>query len=150
MSVVLPEASVLALDVGSKRIGVARAKLGTHFSVPCAVLNHNDKVFADITHLVNKESAVAIVVGLPRNLSGDDTPQTISIREFISQLKSVAGVPIYQQDEAGTSKKAEAELRQHKRPPKGPAGSVDALAATYILEDFLTKEQNRELLNQVE
>lgn len=142
------EACVLALDVGSKRIGVARAMLGTYFPAPCTVLIHDDKVFTEIAQLVVDESAVAIVVGLPRNLSGDDTPQTTTTREFIAQLTPAVSVPIYQQDEAGTSKKAEAELRQHKRQPRGPAGSVDALAATYILEDFLAKESNRELLDQ--
>lgn len=140
---------MLALDVGSKRIGVARAKLGTYFSAPCSVLSYNDTVFTDIAQLINEESAVAIVVGLPRNLSGDDTQQTATIRAFTEQLTSTVDVPVYQQDEAGTSIKAKTELSQHKRPPKGPAGSVDALAATYILEDFLAKEHNRELLNQI-
>jgi putative holliday junction resolvase len=137
--------TVIGLDIGDARIGVARAALGSFFPAPCDVILNDDRVYDRLKECISANKAVALVVGLPRNLSGDDTAQTKQVRSFASMLEQHLTVPIYFQDEAGTTKRAEQELNSHKRPPKGPAGSVDALAAAYILEDFLQQEANREL-----
>lgn len=137
--------TIIGLDVGDVRIGVARATIGSFFPVPCDVVTNDARVYDRLSAIFDSESAAAVVVGLPRNLNSEDTQQTTHIRDFAKQLQGSTTLPVYFQDEAGTTKKAKEELRRHKKPQKGPAGSVDALAATYILEDFLEQEAHREL-----
>jgi len=137
--------TVLALDVGSKRIGIAMATLIAKLASPYGVIENNQQVFTNINQLVNSHSVTAIVVGLPRSLEGQETDQTRQVKQFVNNLKTKVNVPIYMQDEALTSKKAEAELSNRKALYNKEA--IDALAATYILGDFL--EEHTELMSEV-
>ena len=67
--------SILALDVGERRIGVALANTIARFAGPYVTLANTETIIADIQGIINKESVELVVVGLPRNLSGDDTGQ---------------------------------------------------------------------------
>lgn len=127
--------STIALDVGEARIGLAIARSGTRFPVPLTTLK-NDSAFTDkLQEIIARESVGQLVVGLPRGLDGQATGQTGYVRDFAATLGLTIKVPFAFQDEALTSKKAEAELRNRK---KGyTKEDVDALSATYILEDYL-------------
>lgn len=127
--------SVLALDVGERRIGVAIASRIAKLPRPLTTLQNSPSVWEDIRTIVKNEQADIIVVGLPRGLSGNDTKQTLEVRDFASKLADETGIPVELQDEALTSHQAEAELVSRKR--GFDKGMVDALAATYILEDYL-------------
>lgn len=127
--------SVLALDVGEKRIGVARASFPALLPRPLKTLTHTKQIFHDIVQLVTEERAVALVVGLPRGLDGQETAQTRSVELFGHELEQHLNIPLYWQDEAVTSRQAEEELTRRGKP--FVKGDIDALAATYILEDFL-------------
>lgn len=131
--------TIVALDVGAVRIGVAKAFIDTRLPQPHATLNVSKNVYAAVARLCTDVSAQAIVVGLPRTLDGDESQQTRVVRDFAAALEKVTPLPIYFQDEAGTSKQAKQELQAYKdRAKKLPDYiSVDSLAATYILEDFL-------------
>ena len=138
------QATVIGLDYGSKRIGVARANVEFAIVQPYAVLANDVDLFHEITTLINEEHVKRIVVGLPRNLSGEDTKQTSEVRLFIRELRAYVSIPVDVQDEAGTSKKARSELQDRKLSARklrqaSAATSVDALAATYILEDFIAR-----------
>ena len=124
--------SILALDVGEKRIGVAIAGAEARLARPLKTLPHDAHVFTALKQLIADEAVTTVVVGLPRNLSGEDTNQTAYVRQFTEKLHHDM---IRFQDEALTSKKAEMEL-QHRGKPY-VKGDIDALAATYILEDYL-------------
>ncbi len=125
----------LALDVGERRIGVAKSQPGMRLVTPLVTLENNQTVFQEVAALSLKEQATAVVVGLPRNLTGDDTPQTALVRQFVDELKATLSVPVHFQDEALTSRKAVAELEGRAKPYRKE--EVDALAACYILEDFM-------------
>jgi len=127
--------TLLAFDVGDKRIGVAIANSIARMASPLITIQNDQDVFATISNIISSEGADIIVVGLPRNLSGDDTAQTRSAREFAAKLAKHTKMKVYMQDEALTSHKAEAELRSSGK--KYDKGHIDALAATYILEDYL-------------
>jgi len=128
-------ASVLALDVGDKRIGVAVANIEVRFARPLITLI-NDETFDDkLTALISEHDVQTIVVGLPRGLDGQETEQTHKAETFMESLRSKIDLPIHAQDEAATSVKAEAELQARGKPYEKSA--IDALAATYILEDYL-------------
>ncbi len=73
--------------------------------------------------------------GFPRGMQGQHTQQTDAIEAFVQELRQHIVLPIYMQDEALTSKHAKIELTAKGKP--FDKGAIDALAATYILEDFL-------------
>lgn len=142
--------TIIALDMGDKRIGVARAYYGSLFPSPCTVIEHNDSVVASLLRLFKEQEAVAVVVGLPRNLSGDDTAQTRSVRAFVARMQQESELPFFLQDEAGTSKKAAEEIAQQPRKKASIDSSKDALAATYILEDFIQQGRHHDLLDKAD
>lgn len=128
--------SIIALDVGTRRIGIAAANAVARLAHPLKTLTVGDTVMQDISDVLAEQQAAILVVGLPRNLSGNSTEQTRIIETFITELKQHTALPIFAQDEAATSVKAEQELQA--RGSKYEKGDIDALSAVYILEDFLT------------
>lgn len=127
--------SILALDIGEVRIGIAIARSDTRFPVPLATLA-NDMAFPDeLQKIITQQSVTQLVIGLPRGIEGQATKQTGYVRDFAASLGQTVKLPVAFQDEALTSHKAEEELRARK---KGyTKEDVDALSATYILEDYL-------------
>jgi putative holliday junction resolvase len=129
----------MALDVGAKRIGVAIASSQARLARPMVTLENNQHTLEDIDKLIAAETVGEIVVGLPRNLDGEATGQTAETLEFSDQLRARFDIPVNFQDEALTSRKAEAELEQRGKPYNKE--DIDALAATYILEDYLRSKE---------
>ncbi len=127
--------SVVALDVGEKRIGVAQANIPALLAHPLTTLTNSDQILHDLVALLQEQRVVALVVGLPRGLNGQETAQTRAIEAFGLKLEEHVHIPLYWQDEAVTSRQAEEELKGRGKPYE--KGDIDALAATYILEDFL-------------
>jgi putative Holliday junction resolvase len=134
--------SILALDVGDRRVGVAVTSLIARLPRPLITLERGDNFIEKLRVIINDESIDRLIVGLPRGLNGQTTAQTEAVETFVNDLKQQFDLPIYFQDEAVTSKKAEAEL-EARRKPYVP-GDIDALAATYILEDYLADNQGKE------
>lgn len=127
--------TIISLDVGNKRIGVAVASLGARLPSPYGVIQNDHQALKSICDLAITQGAAAIIIGLPRNLNGQDTDQTKIVRDFADKLSNVCQLPLHFQDEALTSKKAEKELQD--RGVRYTKEAIDALAATYILTDFL-------------
>lgn len=132
----MQQKSIMALDVGEKRIGVALANSEVKMPNPLVTLANDTDFFKKLSKLIAQNNVTDLVVGLPRNLSGDDTAQTAYTRNFVDRLQEELNLPIHTIDEAGTSKQAEEELAERKKPYD--KGEVDSLAACYILEDFLS------------
>lgn len=132
----------LALDVGTKRIGVAIANLDVRFPRPLLTLENPKTFFMDITSLCQIHDVAWLVIGLPRGLSSQDTDQTKSVRAFVVDLQKYTKLSLYWIDEALTSNKAKSELRSRGKPYI--KSDIDSLAATYMLEDFLNDPQNRQ------
>ena len=135
-----PNGRIVALDVGSKRVGVASANVVARLATPLTTIEVSDSVMEDIAALLAQQTAVALVLGLPRGLEGQDTAQTASVRQFADNLKKFITVKIFWQDEALTSRLSRLELSTKKG--QHSKGAVDALAATYILEDFLANHDS--------
>jgi putative Holliday junction resolvase len=129
--------SWLGLDIGTRRIGVAIAREGIRIPSPLTTLENNDDVVAQLQKIVQEQSVQKLVVGLPRGMDGQETEQTKLTEAFAHELQARLGVPVVLQDEALTSQKAENELAARKKPYA--KGDVDALAATYILEDYINE-----------
>ncbi len=133
-------AVLLGLDVGSARIGVATVRTDIRFPQPLTTLQYSSEVFADIAGLVKEYQAAAVVVGWPRVMQGQETAQTAFVDDFAAELRQYIDIPVHLQDEALTSQKAEQELRSRNKPYG--KGDIDALAATYILDDYVQSMEN--------
>ena len=127
--------TLMALDVGGQRIGVALASVQARLASPLTTLMVSESTLADVQALVDLHEVRVLVVGLPRGLDGQHTAQTVAVEEFKSNIEHLLAIPVYWQDEAVTSKQAEAELEARGKPYK--KADIDALSATYILEDFI-------------
>lgn len=128
--------SVLALDVGEKRIGVALTSLEARLPRALVTLSNDENFISKLTEIVNNEAVDTIVIGLPRGLNGQHTGQTETVEDFAKNLSQHLALPMIFQDEAVTSKRAEAELEGRGKPYQ--KSDIDALAAVYILEDWLS------------
>jgi putative transcription antitermination factor YqgF len=135
------DGEILAFDLGSKRIGVAR--VNTNAKLPEAlepIVIENDGLSA-VIDVIKEVEPVAVVFGLPRGLDGQETTQTESVRNFVKKLKENNGLsqPVFFIDEAGTSKLADQILLDR-------SGSRDSIAATIMLDDFLDYDNKQDLL----
>ena len=128
-------ASYVGLDIGEKRIGVAICDVSAPFPAPLMTLEANPDLAGEFAQVIKKHAVQAVVVGLPRNQSGERTAQTDRVEKIVQLLQIPETVPVYFQDESLTSVKAEDELNRRKKPFS--KGDIDALAATYILNDFV-------------
>ena len=124
---------ILGLDVGKKYIGIARASDVAALAEPLTTMKSEESP-KQLAELIAENGVDTIVVGLPRNLQGDETAQTNWVRKWVDDVKKNIDVNFYWQDEALTSKLA--ELHQLKSKYKNPIDE-HAMAAAIILQDFL-------------
>lgn len=124
----------MCLDVGEKRIGVAVADTSVRIAVPYETIEVDGDEIAAIANIVVTENADTLVVGYPRNQSGEATAQTRYVEVFTDRLKDIASNIVFQ-DESLTSVIAEQQLVAHKR--SYSKGDIDARAAAIILQDYL-------------
>ncbi len=117
----------LGVDVGGSKVGIARGSALAKIAQPLKTVSAKEAL-DELLVLVSESNANGIVVGLPRGLDGQETPQTREVRRWVQQAKAMIGLPFFWQDEALTSKKAERlKLKADEH----------SLAASIILQDFL-------------
>lgn len=129
-------ANIVALDVGTKRIGVAVADSAVPIAMPLETVEVDGTEIDAIKRIVEDRHAEKVVVGYPRNQSGDATDQT-AISEAVGRKVATFAEVVYQ-DESLTSIMAEDRLKAAGK--SYTKGDIDAAAATIILQDYL--EQN--------
>ena len=127
--------SIMALDIGDARIGVAVASGMARIPHPAGALPNDETLMGRLQQLCADEHVAKLVFGLPRGMDGQETQQTARARELGITIAQQLNLPFHWQDEAVTSVQAEAELKRRGGPYD--KGDIDALAAVYILEDFL-------------
>ena len=130
----------LALDVGTRRIGIAVSdELGlTAQPVLTLVRRRNPREdLRSIARLARRYSVAAIVVGNPLHLSGEASPRSAKTQAFAAELGTLTGLPIHLWDERLTTREAHQILYEagHARQDHRPL--VDQVAATLILQSFL-------------
>ena len=127
---------LIGLDVGTRRIGVAKADTSVRIAVPDGVILVTGQEFIEIAKLAKRYNTTWFVVGLPRNSRGEETQQSTYVRDFARKLKqTIPAAKIRFQDESLTSVEAENRLARRKRGYQ--KGDVDAEAAAIILQDFI-------------
>ena len=126
--------TLIALDVGEKRIGVAVADTAVRIAVPFSTVEVDGDELKAIAEIVVKEKAEIIVIGYPRNQAGEATTQTDYVEKFAENLTDL-GLKLVFQDESLTSVLAEQRLKSYNKPFS--KADIDAQAATIILQDYL-------------
>ena len=126
--------SIVCLDVGEKRIGLSIGNSSVRIAVPFETIEVDGNEIKAIADIINRENADILVIGYPRNQSGDATAQTKFVEEFADKLSGIAPKIVFQ-DESLTSVIAEQRLISYKRPYS--KGDIDAQAAAIILQDYL-------------
>jgi putative holliday junction resolvase len=131
---------IISLDFGEKYIGVAYADTDSVLiAQPMEILsNKNDgKEIDAVSELCKKKKAELIVLGYPRNLSGNPTQQTRDVEAFGDKLEDTLNIPLKYQDETLSSVLVKDQLSEDK---KGNKKRIDDQAAALILQDYLEQE----------
>ena len=131
---------ILALDIGEKRIGVARAQSQARLTEALAVIEVDGRSeYEKLTQLLNQYQPAVLVVGLPLNLAGQPTLQTKFVQDWVSAfLEKVAfqGRLVYQDETLSTQVVLDAAEKTKAK------CQLDSQAARVILEDYLQGEEN--------
>lgn len=130
---------VMGIDYGDARTGVALSDLlcsivGSTTVVPS---RNRDKAIADIVRIAKEQEVGQIVVGLPRNMDGSEGPRAQLCREFAELLRDATGLEVIMWDERRTTVEAHNILSQHNYHGQKRKNTVDAVAASLILEGYL-------------
>ena len=131
---------VLGIDLGSKRIGIAVSDRSGTIASPLVVLARTKSSALDhqaIARLVTDEEAVAVVVGLPINMSGQESPASRSARAEAKLLIKVLNVPVYLHDERRTTVEADRIMMERNMNAKERRLVVDKVAAAVLLQSWL-------------
>lgn len=129
---------IIGLDVGTVRIGVARADTKTKIAIPDGFINVNGQEIPEIIRIINLHNTSVLVIGMPRSNNGSQTAQSELVRNFAYKIAAtIPNIKIYFQDETLTSVEAEARLKARKR--NYQKGEIDAEAAAIILQDFIER-----------
>ncbi len=125
---------VIGLDVGESKTGIARASSVAKIAEPSMTVP-TDQVVSTLKKMNEDQEIEAVVVGLPRNLNGDETKQTQWVRSWAKELKDqMPKLNLYWQDEALTTKQASTVI--------GKNITDDSAAASIILQDYLQTNQS--------
>ncbi|MEH3039017.1 MAG: Holliday junction resolvase RuvX [Sphingomonas paucimobilis] len=126
---------LIGLDVGTKTIGTALCDAGWSFASPALLVNRTkftaDK--AQLATLIRQQSVRGIVIGLPLNMDGSDSPRTQSVRAFARNLDDLT-LPIFLWDERWSTVAVERQMIAEDLSRAKRAERVDKLAAAYILQ----------------
>lgn len=125
--------NLLALDVGTSRVGIARASMDARLPEPLDDIKNDDNFFNNIKNVIAEHKIDTLIVGLPRNMSGQETKQSEYVREFYANSLKKLNLPIIYQDETLSTVKAQEWIKRNNYNKT----SLDSVAAVIILEDYL-------------
>jgi putative Holliday junction resolvase len=130
---------LIGLDVGEARIGVAVSDpTGTLASARTVLARRPEgAALQALQRLVEEEEAAAIIVGLPRSLSGELHGQAALVQDFAERLRQEIAVPVHFWDERLSTVAAEREMRASGAKRDKRRAMLDAVAAAIILQGYL-------------
>lgn len=130
---------IMGIDYGDARTGVALSDLLCSIVGSTTVIHSRnmDKTLAEICKIAAQNTVGQIVVGLPKNMDGTEGVRAELCREFADRLRDATGLPVAMWDERRTTVEAHNILSQHNYHGKKRKDTVDAVAASLILEGYL-------------
>ncbi|AMP20727.1 hypothetical protein AZF37_05650 [endosymbiont 'TC1' of Trimyema compressum] len=134
----------LGLDFGLKRIGLAKSDpsgLIAQFYKTIYVSRNQEKIFSELSTIVDAEKIEAIVIGLPYHMNGEKGEKGQMAESFGEKLKDYISIPVFYEDERLTTVSAERILIEGNMSRKKRRDKIDSLAATFILQKYLDRKK---------
>ena len=130
---------VMAIDYGDARTGLAISDaMGILCGEAFTVAEWNtEKLITRIAEETKSRGVERLVLGLPKNMDGTEGPRAEKARAFKAMLEEAVDVPVFLWDERRTSVEAHAILHSVGKKEKNHRKTVDAVAASLILEGYL-------------
>ena len=133
----------LGIDFGTKRVGLALSDRSNMIASPYKTLNYFSEkdLITQLEIIVSKNDIEILVLGLPINMKGEDTAQTIKVRNF-KEILSTLRIPIVYEDERLSSVSAINSLMLQNVKTGHNKPEIDKTAAAIILQQYLDKNSN--------
>ncbi len=130
---------IMGIDYGDARTGIAVSDLLCSIVGSTSVIHSRnaEKTLAQIVQIAKEKDVSEIVMGLPRNMDGSEGPRAALCRDFAAQVETATGLPVRLWDERRTTVEAHNILSAHNYHGKKRKDTVDAVAASLILEGYL-------------
>lgn len=130
---------IMGIDYGDARTGIAISDLLCSIVGSSTVIHsrNDDKTIGQIKELIAQNGVGELVMGLPRNMNGTEGPRAELCRAFAQRLEEETGLPVKLWDERRTTVEAHNILSAHNYHGKKRKNTVDAVAASLILEGYL-------------
>lgn len=130
---------IMGIDYGDARTGIAISDLLCSIVGSTTVIHSRnaEKTLAHIAQLVKEHDVGQLVMGLPKNMDGSEGPRAELCREFALRVEAATGLPVTLWDERRTTVEAHNILSAHNYHGKKRKDTVDAVAASLILEGYL-------------
>lgn len=127
--------SIMGLDVGAKKIGIAVGSKKLHIASPVTIIPNNKEYLTRISQLIKEWEIGGIVVGLPLAMDGEIKEQAKKVLKFSKSLERF-GLPIFHHDERMSTKMAHSIMQQFDVSRKIRDVKDDMLAASIMLQGF--------------
>lgn len=131
---------ILALDWGTARVGAAISDEEAKFAFPLEQPLESKTAITDIKKLVHELGIGLILIGLPKNLAGNEEKSAEKLKTFSDKLFRSVKVPISLIDERFSTVHAEKILKDQGMPQRQQRGIKDNIAAQIILQQYLDKK----------
>ena len=130
---------IMAIDYGDARTGIAMSDLLCSIVGSTTVIHsrRDEKTIPEIQKLIAQNGVTELVVGLPKNMDGSEGPRAELCRSFAEKLRQETGLPVNMWDERRTTVEAHNILSAHNYHGQKRKNTVDAVAASLILEGYL-------------
>ena len=130
---------IMAIDYGDQRIGLAVSDLLGMLAGEAWTMQewNRDRAVLRIAEEAKKREVGTLVLGLPKNMDGTEGPRAALSREFKALLEEATGLPVVLWDERRSSIEAHAILHAAGKKERLHRKTVDAVAASLILEGYL-------------
>jgi len=126
--------NILAVDFGTRRMGLAWVETGLKIVLPFGVISGKNlaEISQKLIKFIKAEKADKIIFGLPLTQQGEECANTVRVRNFVEDIKKKISVPVEFVDERFSSQAAD---------QMGGEASRDEKSAMLILEDYLTRQK---------
>ena len=144
--------TVLGVDPGSRRVGVAVSDAGGTVAFPLTVLERGqgDAYIDELAELARLREANEVVVGLPTRLDGTEGPEAVEAIRIAGVLRKKLKVPVHMVDERFTTRIAQGALRTHNVSSRKQRPVVDKVAATVLLQGYLDSHPAKQASEEVD
>jgi putative Holliday junction resolvase len=130
---------ILGIDYGEVRVGISLSDLTQTIAKPFRTINYNNlnHLLTQLKEIITENEVDKLVVGIPYNMKGENTKQTLKVKEFISFLESNLSYDIALIDERLSSVEAEKIMHKMNIKTGHNKGKIDKIAASVILQEYL-------------